>query len=563
MNSAAVSEDIRAEVARRGVAAVASDLARALREDRPCLGLSPSDLAPHEIGRLYEALLSLEARRRNRLGAFYTPPEVAAALTERALATVEAACESGRPLRILDPACGTGAFLVAAAERLEARGWPKPAVSAALSGLDRDPVALSLCRALLSRQGYDLPRENLSCRDALQDPWPLAHYDLVLGNPPFLNIVRLPPEDRRRLKARYRTFRNKCDLYGLFLEAGLSHLRSGGVLCFILSDSFLGTQSFAPLRRLVFASPALRVREILRLESSTFRAGVHPLALLVEARPREEGTSVAFGRMNRLGRCTQTFELPASVLARRAERSAALPTAPEELAWAESFEAGQARLDEFLALSLGVKTGDDGRFVAPLPRAEGRWLPCLRGRNVRRFRIEAGGFLDYRPAVLRAVHGARPRREADLRRPSKILLRETSGRRLVAAVDTEGRIPLDTLHALWPRPDRRPGRSLWAWAALLNSGPVGRWYGLHHPGPHVKAGEVRALPVPPPRAEDPQARMEATAALAAYLAGGPWAAEVERAPETALDLLGRWRSRRADPRADAAIDRITETLYAR
>lgn len=124
-------------------------------------------------------------------------------------------------------------------------------------------------------------------------------------------------------------------------------------------------------------------------------------------------------------------------------------------------------------------------------------MPCLRGRNVTSFRIDWGGeWLDYRPEVLRDIHGARPRRREHFDRPEKLVLRETSGPHLVAAYDLGRFFPLDTLHVIYPHDETAV--SLWYLLAVLNSRAASFWYGLHHPGPHVKAGEVRALPIPWP-----------------------------------------------------------------
>src|SRR5690606_28121223 len=77
---------------------------------------------------------------------------------------------AGRPVRRgLDPACGTGAFLLAMAEA----GVPE------VEGGDLDPVALEVAAVAV-------PRAELRIRDAAEPGPPV---DLVCGNPPFV-----PPE---------------------------------------------------------------------------------------------------------------------------------------------------------------------------------------------------------------------------------------------------------------------------------------------------------------------------------------------------------------------------------
>ncbi|MFW6369409.1 MAG: TaqI-like C-terminal specificity domain-containing protein, partial [Myxococcota bacterium] len=155
-------------------------------------------------------------------------------------------------------------------------------------------------------------------------------------------------------------------------------------------------------------------------------------------------------------------------------------------------------LGELAEVVLGIKTGDDSRFIVEGDRPPGEsYVRCVRGREVAPWQSSGpGAWLRYDPEEMRAVHGARPRRRESFERPEKLLVRETSGTRLIAAFDDKGRFPLDTLHCVLVK--EGSAASLWYLLAILNSGPASFYYGLHHPGPHVKASELRALPVPPP-----------------------------------------------------------------
>jgi hypothetical protein len=90
-------------------------------------------------------------QRRHR-GAFSTPPVFAAALAKRALPGFEpgkAEKHCSVPT-VVDPACGAGALLRAALARLLAAGVSAELAGAALHGVDADPVAVLLCRAVLA-----------------------------------------------------------------------------------------------------------------------------------------------------------------------------------------------------------------------------------------------------------------------------------------------------------------------------------------------------------------------------------------------------------------------------
>ncbi|GAA4348135.1 N-6 DNA methylase [Angustibacter luteus] len=79
---------------------------------------------------------------RRRLGAFATPPQLAAALADRALPTPRA-----NPPAVLDPACGAGALLLVALDRLVGQGLAPDTAVRCLHGVDVDPTAVALARA--------------------------------------------------------------------------------------------------------------------------------------------------------------------------------------------------------------------------------------------------------------------------------------------------------------------------------------------------------------------------------------------------------------------------------
>ena len=118
--------------------------------------LSEAAVDPEMLGRAFESLMG-RARRRAH-GAFYTPPAILTRVAERGLGALD-----DDPLvfpRILDPACGSGAFLVHALDWLTRRrakaGDARPlatirreVLGRSLFGVDRDPIAVWLCQLRL------------------------------------------------------------------------------------------------------------------------------------------------------------------------------------------------------------------------------------------------------------------------------------------------------------------------------------------------------------------------------------------------------------------------------
>jgi hypothetical protein len=121
---------------------------------------SEASVDPEMLGRAFESLMAAPERRTS--GAYYTPHELVARVGERVMtaALPTPTLARVRSLRVLDPACGSGAFLVFVLERLadlrRQLGDPQPlpairreVLAHSIFGVDRNPTAVWLCELRL------------------------------------------------------------------------------------------------------------------------------------------------------------------------------------------------------------------------------------------------------------------------------------------------------------------------------------------------------------------------------------------------------------------------------
>ncbi|MGD9873388.1 MAG: class I SAM-dependent DNA methyltransferase [Kiritimatiellia bacterium] len=75
--------------------------------------------------------------------------------------------------------------------------------------------------------------------EVLADDGGFIGFDVVIGNPPYVQIQKMPDEAKDSFaNAKYRTYAKTADLYCLFFERGTQILRKGGLLTFISSNKF-------------------------------------------------------------------------------------------------------------------------------------------------------------------------------------------------------------------------------------------------------------------------------------------------------------------------------------
>jgi type I restriction-modification system DNA methylase subunit len=192
-------------------------------------------------------------------------------------------------IRLLDPACGSGAFLIEAFDQLHAayqrsndrllelRGHrslfdlDRRILENNLYGVDLNEEAIEICRLSLwiktAERGKTLASLDHAIRvgnsvvsDLAVHPkafdWQAAFpevfaqggFDVVVGNPPYVR-QELLSSIKPYLQTAYRAYHGMADLYVCFYELGLRVLRPGGLLSFIVTNKWMKSGYGEPLRR--------------------------------------------------------------------------------------------------------------------------------------------------------------------------------------------------------------------------------------------------------------------------------------------------------------------------
>ncbi|HWQ30776.1 MAG TPA: N-6 DNA methylase, partial [Negativicutes bacterium] len=223
---------------------------------------------------------------RKEKGVFYTPNEVVERMTEKLLAGIEPALDPY--IRILDPSCGSGLFLIKAFEVLKNRfeqdyllilekntelagklqmdDIGSFIVENNLWGADIDQEALDTAGEILVKLAGKACRPNLVCCDSLVcgkkeqislfgdeaddvDGFWSGGFDYIIGNPPYIGHKQVTKEYKKILQQLYKgIYRDKSDISYCFLKRGTDLLAEGGRLSFITSRYFMEGPSASGLR---------------------------------------------------------------------------------------------------------------------------------------------------------------------------------------------------------------------------------------------------------------------------------------------------------------------------
>jgi hypothetical protein len=201
--------------------------------------------------------------------------------------------------RVIDPACGSGAFLIAAFDYLMLQYERVDRELNALGCKPKDGNSLEFDRSILSNNlyGVDLLPEsaeitklslwlktaqagktltylddNIKAGNSIVADSNVADtafdwqaefsqifadggFDVVIGNPPYVR-QKLFSSLKPYLQANYESYHGMADMYTYFYEKGFKLLKPGGILSYIVTNKWLSSGYGEPLRKF-FASHAV------------------------------------------------------------------------------------------------------------------------------------------------------------------------------------------------------------------------------------------------------------------------------------------------------------------
>jgi len=230
--------------------------------------------------------------------------------------------EALQQIRVLDPACGSGAFLVAAYDYLLAENqrvagilgpdlmgtdeFIRPILQKNLFGVDINEESVEITKLSLwlksANKGQKLTNldGSIQCGDSLvssdafssnsfdwdsrfQEVMDEGGFDVVLGNPPYVDselMVKSNPDLRRHIAEQYETASGNWDLYVPFYQRGLDLTKPGGFCSMIIPNKSLIADYASTLRSYISRHGSLNAVADL-MADSVFEVDVYPVVLTV------------------------------------------------------------------------------------------------------------------------------------------------------------------------------------------------------------------------------------------------------------------------------------------
>ena len=184
----------------------------------------------HLFGDIYEKLLK-DLQSAGNSGEFYTPRAVTQFIVEQV--------DPRLGQSVLDPACGTGGFLVCAIEHLRKQAKTaahERTVQDSFVGIEKKHLPHVLCMTNLLLHGIDVPstvRHDNTLARPLRDWGPKERVDVIVTNPPFGGM------EEDGIEANYPAEFRTRETADLFLVLLMKILKPGGRAGLVLPDGTL------------------------------------------------------------------------------------------------------------------------------------------------------------------------------------------------------------------------------------------------------------------------------------------------------------------------------------
>ena len=315
-------------------------------------------------------------------------------------------------------------------------------------------------------------------------------FDIVIANPPYVNIANIKPDNYRKLlQSLFYSNRNKSDLYSFFIEKGFNLLNKDGVQCYIVPHTWKATDSFKNLREIIFKRHSMV--QIVNQEMGVFDAVVNPMIILLKNIFEEDYNIDVYDGIGKFKYAINVREIKEDP-----NLSIDSESTLEEKVLFKSIEKSKFRLSDVISFSRGIKTSDDKRFITT-ECVNSEYKKVFRGRNIKAYSMNwAHEYIWYRPDLMREKVGCLPHTKEYFEVPEKLITqRVNSSMQLFVAYDNKQNYFLDTTNVsnykTWNQ-----HFSLKYICGVLNSKVINYWYPHKFRMPTIGGYELNSIPIP-------------------------------------------------------------------
>jgi methylase of polypeptide subunit release factors len=429
--------------------------------------------------------INKDAKKRKEQGIYYTPEFIVDYIVKNALKPVLDKCQSVNDLKkikVLDPACGSGSFLLKAVDLISDKykefgnhsEFTKLTIlHENIYGVDLDEKAIEIARlnllinalekrmklpvlknirngnSLISGTDEELQKyfgknfrdkKPFNWQEEFPEVFQQGGFDVIIGNPPYVQSRNLNDDERHFYWSKYLTNTNHSDIYSFFIEKSINLLKEKGLLSFITPNTWLQTPSFNSVRKKIFDES--KVLKILTFDAGTKIFGDAQVSSIVFVLQRETDNGAIENNSIYIEKSLVDKKIDAISRIKQkeidSEKGFNIFTSQKPKKILDKIILSSVVLGDVGEIVGGLRTGDDKNFLKDkLDNPDDKKL--LRGRNVSRYCLEWDGeYVWYKPELMKVKQAAAPKESKVFEAEEKLLIRMITDGELIATFDDRG-----------------------------------------------------------------------------------------------------------------------------
>jgi adenine-specific DNA-methyltransferase len=321
--------------------------------------------------------------------------------------------------------------------------------------------------------------------EVLNDNGDFIGFDVIIGNPPYINFANLP-EIEREYYNKFELYKNKTDLYAFFVGLGAKIKNQQGFICLIIPHTWVSTTSFLPLRKLLLNQ--INLMSIVELDFGVFKdAYVKTVIIQTDNKPKSKIRLLDENFVLKV-------EIPKETIQKDEELKINLTWNPIKHNIYTKIKNDAIKLGDIVHFSRGIKTSNDSRFLFNENNGKD-YFKVIRGRNIKAYRIDYDSeYIWYRPDLMKEKAGCLPHTKELFITPEKIITqRVNSSGQLLATYDNEQFFCLDTTNVSSEIIDKN--YDLKFIVGVINSKLINWWFNDEFKNPTISGYELHQIPI--------------------------------------------------------------------
>jgi adenine-specific DNA-methyltransferase len=364
---------------------------------------------------------------RKEQGIYYTPTYIVDYIVKNTVGELlKDKKTDASKIRILDPACGSGSFLIKAfdylqkhltngekekQQKLDSQGSysiKTEILKNNIFGVDLDNKAVEITKLNLLLKAAEkfrkLPKEldnHICWGNSLIDDETISKqafkwtnefqegtFDVVIGNPPYVRPHNINLKDKEYFWKNLKTFKAKADLYNCFMEKGINLMKNKAIFSFIVPYTWTSLESFYEIRKFILNT--CKIIKLVQLPKKVFQEATVETCIFVLSKEsnliKRNKNIIKVEKLTERSEISVMKEFNQSDIYKNHLYNFQLYSEKDGNYILNKIKQSGERLGNFVNFFYGLKTGDDDKFIFDEPKNK-EYVKLIRSKDVRKYNL--------------------------------------------------------------------------------------------------------------------------------------------------------------------------------